>query len=739
MFSRRCLLVGVVVVGGVVAGPAFGDVSGSGFVPVTGDDVLLRQARESLSGESGVGSSGSAVNPSEFSGLSDAEALSLAGREFGADLGGSLWSAPVLPGGSRIAGYASDSTAIVDGPGGRMLLTSLLPLRSPDGPGDVKAPVSTSLEARTGGYEPANPLTPVVIPSDLGDGVGLGRVGVGVTPIGVESADGTRLGSDKVFFANVAADTDVVVGALPDGVETFTQIRSADSPAEQGLRLTLPSGASLERAPDGFGEVVKRDGVVIARVSPASAVDASGRDVPVSESVHGDVVSIHVDDSDSGVRYPILLDPTVTVDSRLWDTGTSSTSLVGWEYKTTNLSAFSSSTSGGWGRGLYSLAHAGMINATDAGEWRYTAPGDSRIVSFGLGQVGKPAMRLPNLANGFVPICTSQGIRAAGTYGPWATGSNWQSGTSTGNGPRTVCQGPSMSETPTFCAAPTCSDTGGSPGNAAITNQWAYGAGKRLLYNNDIFGISEYDFIGAGYISIADDKPPTAGVVGHSATLPTGPVNHFTDTVTIGGNDTGTGIWHLTFKARDKDGHETVLGDQGYYCDGSRTAPCAASWNNPAPWPAQQSLSYDLGNLIDGQYTLTATARDRVGNTTEAPADQRWTVNIDRTAPSAPTIDQAPPTLTNSKTATVNFTGEQDATSTCTLDGTTTTGCTSPLTLNDLNDGNHTLTITQTDTAGNTGPASTNTWMLDTTAPNVTPGGSLSDGRRATPPNPCPN
>ena len=30
-----------------------------------------------------------------------------------------------------------------------------------------------------------------------------------------------------------------------------------------------------------------------------------------------------------------------------------------------------------------------------------------------------------------------------------------------------------------------------------------------MRYNNDPFGVSEYDFIGSAYVVIADDKPPS--------------------------------------------------------------------------------------------------------------------------------------------------------------------------------------------------------------------------------------
>ena len=592
---------------GVSTAMAFG-AGGGGSVPVRGDEVLLRQARESLDSQS-VSDVGGAA---EFGGLGDGAALALMRSAFDGVVGEPAWSWPVLRGSDRVLGFASDSTLVVDGPGGRSLVSSLLPLRSPDGSSGAKQPLSTDLQRVASGFAPDNALVGVSIPTDLADGVDFTRIGVAVVPVGSGAADGVRVGTDKVFYGNALRDTDVVVAALPSGVETFTQIRSKDSPAEQGLRFVLPPGASLQVSPDGAGAEVVRGGSVIARVSPAAAVDANGVQVPVSMSVDGDVVSLKVDDSKSGLEYPILLDPTISVDSRLWDVPVSGLSLGGWQYRTTNWNLFSSSTSGAWGPGLYSLVHAGSIGANDSGEWRYTAPGDARI--FGV-SFGPPATRVPNPANGFAPICTSQGLLSAS--GMWEPGSGWSSGSASGLGPRTVCQGATVSETPVFCATAPCSTLpatpAGSAGNAALNTQWAYGAGTRLKYNNDINGVSEYDYIGAAYVSIADDKPPTVGVT-HSTPVPDGWVNHYTDTVTIGGNDSGTGIWHLTLKDHTPEGTDVTLQDQGYFCDGSRTVPCAASWNSTNEWPAKQSFTYNTDNLTEGQHTLTATARDRTGS-----------------------------------------------------------------------------------------------------------------------------
>ncbi len=537
-------------------------------------------------------------------------------------LAGAQWEAPVLPESSRIVGYASDSTAIVEGPSGRSLLASLLPLRSPDG-GPVKEPVSTDLERVAGGFEPANALSEVSIPADVGDGVGLDRVGITVTPVGVDGADGVRVADDKVFYANARTDTDLMVAALPTGVETFAQIRSARSPNNQSLRFALPAGASLRSGAGGVGAEVVRGGAVLARVSPAVAVDANGLNVPVSMGVSGDTVDLRVDDSVAGVEYPIMLDPTISVDSRFLDVPTSSQSFMGWEFRSSNPNAFTSSTSGAWGRGLYSLARASAMASGDVGQWTYTAPGDAKLQGFGFGS----ATRVPNPANGFVPICTSQGIRTAG--GVWEPGSGWGTVLGSGSGPRTVCQGGAVTESAAFAVWPESpgSPGGGSASNVAVNLQWAYGAGTRLRYNNDPFGISEYDFIGSAYVVIADDKPPSVGV-SHSTPVPDGWVRDFTGTVSVGGNDSGTGVSRLSLSGPVASSGVGSANQVQEVCSGVRS--CPASWNSSQQWPASRSFTYSSGRLPEGVNTIAATATDRAGNVS---GKEEWTVKVDRTPP----------------------------------------------------------------------------------------------------------
>src|SRR5439155_15308185 len=105
---------------------------------------------------------------------------------------------------------------------------------------------------------------------------------------------------------------------------------------------------------------------------------------------------------------------------------------------------------------------------------------------------------------------------------------------------------------------------------------------------------------------------------------------------------------------------------------------------------------------------------DTAGNTGPA-ASYTWT--IDTTAPAAPSITANPSDPSNSTAPSFSFTGEAGATFQCALDGGAFAACTSPKSYAGLAEGSHTFQVRQTDTAGNTGPAASYTWTIDTTAP----------------------
>src|SRR5207244_3643490 len=134
----------------------------------------------------------------------------------------------------------------------------------------------------------------------------------------------------------------------------------------------------------------------------------------------------------------------------------------------------------------------------------------------------------------------------------------------------------------------------------------------------------------------------------------------------------------------------------------------------------------------------TVTATDAAGNTSPAATS---TYVLDTTAPVAPTITAAPVTPGNGRSPSWSFTSKAGATFTCSImrGGVTVfrpATCTSPTSydLTSLPDALPTFTVTATDAAGNTSPAATSTYVLDTTAPvaptitaaPVTPGNGRS-------------
>src|SRR5689334_13082574 len=82
------------------------------------------------------------------------------------------------------------------------------------------------------------------------------------------------------------------------------------------------------------------------------------------------------------------------------------------------------------------------------------------------------------------------------------------------------------------------------------------------------------------------------------------------------------------------------------------------------------------------------------------------------------TITNAPPTMSNSTTATLAFTSSiNGSTFTCSLDGARATACTSPKTYTGLATGKHTFTAAATANGVTESSPASATWTVDTTAP----------------------
>ncbi|MFM9042707.1 MAG: hypothetical protein ACKOPI_00900, partial [bacterium] len=132
--------------------------------------------------------------------------------------------------------------------------------------------------------------------------------------------------------------------------------------------------------------------------------------------------------------------------------------------------------------------------------------------------------------------------------------------------------------------------------------------------------------------------------------------------------------------------------------------------------PVECTSPFSAGPLVDGEHHLVLFSRDHAGNSS-AETSRSWTV--DTVAPSSPSIDAGPSGLTQSKSASFGFYGEENATLECQLDSGSWSACTSPKSFSSVSDGLHTFRVRQFDLAENLSAESSRSWTVDTTAPNL--------------------
>jgi hypothetical protein len=137
-----------------------------------------------------------------------------------------------------------------------------------------------------------------------------GRLDVVPSDVSIDASRPVRVaGGDAVIVANTATDADTLTRPDGGGIETFTQIRSADAPEDFSWTAALPGQEQIRARADGGAEIVDAKGAVIATVSAPWAKDADGRSVPTTLSVSGDTLTMHVAHLDGGFAYPIVADP----------------------------------------------------------------------------------------------------------------------------------------------------------------------------------------------------------------------------------------------------------------------------------------------------------------------------------------------------------------------------------------------------------------------------------------------
>jgi hypothetical protein len=507
------------------------------------------------------------------------------------------WSADNVAEGGKLLSFLDDYTARIELPNGHKLLAdSTVPLRTQkDGKSE---PVNLQLEDTPNGFAPIEPITPTQIPDRLDEGITLGSAGVRIYVDTQNDDHQGRLTDDgQVFYPDVANDSDEAVTLTPTSLETFTQMRSVDSPRIIRYRLALPDGASLHKDPDGGASIV-RDESTIMQVAPPTAIDADGKAVPTHMDVHGDELAVITEPSEA-TRMPVLVDPAFYV----YESG----SLSAWH-------AYDSTAPSG-GYSYYPPAHGcnvGLYPCLGSGQgasiWAY--PGSYPMGSFGEWYYSVPANGAPSTAfisRADYALAERRGSadtgRIAAFESLWAASTGWQ-GIQGQDGNYPYLYGVSVTTSQTNA---TQAVFGLYPQSSASRGSWAWG------------------YLDYAFVYLDDTDAPVLNSVTHT-NAPTAWVNHaVTDTVTGNATDGGLGVrsWSLWSSA----GPTT----QVRACAGSSESPCShisdSSNSNGA-----NSFTYTASVDGDNVYSLGAYDPTAKGNDVSNP-NALWHIKIDRASP----------------------------------------------------------------------------------------------------------
>jgi hypothetical protein len=111
-----------------------------------------------------------------------------------------------------------------------------------------------------------------------------------------------------VVYETDSSPVSLAAQATEDGgMQVLVVIDGPDAPTEYRFDTTVPAGAVLLPSTDGGAAVVDAEGLVVAVVAPAWAVDANGQPVPTHYQIDGTTLIQVIDHH--GAAYPVVGDP----------------------------------------------------------------------------------------------------------------------------------------------------------------------------------------------------------------------------------------------------------------------------------------------------------------------------------------------------------------------------------------------------------------------------------------------
>lgn len=600
-FVIACLLA-VLAVGG--AATASGGDDQSSMPPPPPDDFAASVPRDDA--PSAASQEELDASAAAFGDLSDNAALQTIRHNFSGALKAELVPEPSLPEGTKVGTYIDETTALIvpeDAPsderqvldGGvsrNLLLESSLPLRAPDD-GAMK-PLDGDLEAHGDHFAADNPLVASQIPGDLSDGAVLPADDLRFTPQQAQATEGEPV-ADKVFYPNAATDTDYLIAPTATGFELYVQMRSPDSPTEFPIEVRAGGSRANVQLESGGRAIISAQGSALAVVSPPSAFDAAGQQIPTRLDLDGDSLVVRVSAAaTSDAQWPILVDP--IVDEYNWGANQPDPDLAMWDTATNFDNGFNAFYNTGEG-GVMNRALGGKSYPQNSfGEWVAQSIRASYIERIDYLNFDRSPTAPGN--------CTIMGI-----YQPWqgawapTTFYNPASNSSTYSGGQAYCSSSAHESRFVWVGANAMPDGAGGDLEAADGSQGIF----QLSSSPGARSSNAQNLLRGAKIYRYDRNAPsiTSAV----------PSSAWTQAPTISVHDAGlgaAGVW--VFRA----GTFNLIGSAEGNCAGGRKDVCPTD------------ATYTINNLPEGRTDVAAAGVDPVLN---GSVGQSWAARIDRTGP----------------------------------------------------------------------------------------------------------
>lgn len=264
----------------VIAASAFGEGESSGTPPIPSsaetEQVLAGFEAEEKAAQREIEGPAAAEEREEsneiYADLAASEAERLLTSKFSSELE-ALNDEPVKAlSDARLIKPLGEDGALVEDEGRKKLIEGTIPVLSPEGGGMI----DLELEGDASGFEPANPVVDLRIPSAANEGIEVGEEGIAVSQVGgAGESTGRIIEGFNVFYPEVQTDTDLLVAPTVSGVELFDQLRSEESPETLRFHFDLPEGALL-RSSGGTAEVIGSNGAKLTTVPSPTATTRGG-------------------------------------------------------------------------------------------------------------------------------------------------------------------------------------------------------------------------------------------------------------------------------------------------------------------------------------------------------------------------------------------------------------------------------------------------------------------------------